>query len=112
MDTTDWTYDDFIAYLLVFASMEDYEVTKEEEEYLISRLGEENYRKMQSLIDRSTVAEQMDTVSSLSKRYCTDRESCRKVLDDVKDLFMSNNEFSALEQTILIGLEKLIGGKT
>lgn len=108
METIDWTYNDYLTYLLLFAAREDYEVDKEEIDWIINRVGEEEYLKVNEIFKQHEETEHLEVIQNLGKEYCQDGDCKEKILADLKQLFISNGKFSDLEQVLFIGLRKLL----
>lgn len=108
MDTTNWTYQDYLTYLFLYAAREDFEVDKEEIDWIVNRVGKKEYKKVLAVFETNLETEHLQIVQQFGKSYCRSEEQKQRVLDDLKDMFESDGRFSDIEQMLLLGIGKLL----
>ena len=106
--TNNWNYDDYLTYFLLFAANEDYEVEQEEIEFIIDRVGEEEYSKVKKIYSKNQETDHLEIINEFKIQHCLNGDCKEKVLFDLKALFHSDGRFSGLEQALYVGLKKLL----
>ena len=74
-----WTYTDFLTFLLIMGATADLNISEEEKEQIVQKVGEENYVRIKRSYDRQNDSQHIDTVSELYQKYKSQigkREPC------------------------------------
>jgi hypothetical protein len=105
MPHSTYTFQDFIAYLMIFAANSDLEFTTDEKEYIINKVGRFQYEKMNTLFQSHSDYEAIEFILELKKEY-VDADGNEDMLALLKRVFFTDNDFSTLEQNTLIALAR------
>lgn len=105
MSAAEYSFQDFIAYLMIFAANSDLEFTDEEKEYIIKKVGRFEYEKMLALFESHSDYQAIEFILNLKKVY-VDPEGNEDMLSLLKRVFFTDNEFSTLEENTLIALAR------
>src|SRR5690606_24550133 len=108
MDYKDWTYDDFITYLLIYASHADFIVTREEVRRIITETGRSEYNKINRIFEKQSDAEKAEVIAFFGMNHCTTNEELNSVLEQLQDLLFSDDSYKTEEQGFLFGVKKLL----
>jgi hypothetical protein len=109
MDYKDWTYDEFIGYLLIYASHADYIVNKDEAETIIKEIGYIEYDKINDVYSKHSDAEKAELISYFGSKFCTTPEKVDEVLAHLQELLFADNVYKTEEQAFFYGIKMLIG---
>ncbi|TSA27606.1 MAG: TerB family tellurite resistance protein [Bacteroidetes bacterium] len=109
-NTSDWTYNQFLAYLLLYAAHADTKLTDEEKEVIFSRTGTHNYHAVKTHFGHANDYERLQVILGFRDSYFPDEHSRKKLLKNLHELFLSDYEFSAAEQGFLLGIKRVLAG--
>ena len=65
----EWTYDEFLAYLLLMGAAADLRISDIEREAIVEKVGEEKYLKIKRCFDSQNDAQHIETISELYGRF-------------------------------------------
>lgn len=108
MDYKDWTYDDFITYLLIYASHADFIVTREEVRRIITETGRSEYNKINRIFEKQSDAEKAEAIAFFGMNHCTTNEELNSVLEQLQNLLFSDDSYKTEEQAFFFGVKKLL----
>ena len=107
MDTVDYSLNDFLAYIMIYAADADFVITPEEEEHIRNVVGDTAYVQMLDLFDSHNDAETQEFISTLRKQY-VDEDSNKDLLKIVKEVFLVDGYFAASEKALYEALKHLV----
>ncbi len=103
-----WTYNDFLAFLLIYAASADFTITDEERTRLALDTGYDSYRKALPLFEALSDYERLQTILYFKPRYFATNEEVEKILQEVQDIYKADEKYSANEQNLLLLLRKVL----
>ena len=106
--TTDWTHQELKAYMLLYCAHADFFVSPEEKEYIISKVGAEEYKKIHKEFKEDNDYQQIQKINATIERLNYSKEEIDEAFRSIKDLFLSDGEMDILEQNIYRGLKQLL----
>lgn len=104
----DWTYNEFLAYLLLYAANADFVVNEDEKEILFSKVKLEEYNHIRRAFEEGNDYDNLQTIISFREEYYNDEESVDKLLMDLKDIFLADHDYPSVERAIFIGLRRIL----
>jgi hypothetical protein len=108
MEFENWTYDDFLAYLLIYASHADFKVSREEVAKIVSEVGRSEYTRISAIFDKQSDAERAETIAILGARFCTDADCRNKLIDELQELLFADEHYRTEEQAFFFGVKRLL----
>lgn len=108
MDYKEWTYDEFVGYLLIYASHADYIVNKDEAETIIKEIGYIEYDKINDVYSKHSDAEKAELISYFGTKFCTTPEKVDEVLAQLQELLFADEVYKTEEQAFFYGIKMLI----
>jgi hypothetical protein len=102
----DWTYNEFLAFILLYAAHADFDVTREEKEILFSKVGVDEYRSIKKSFDSKNDYERLQTIKLFREDYFSDDAGIEKLLSDLKELFLADEEYNSVENAVFLGLKR------
>ncbi|MEZ4936087.1 MAG: hypothetical protein R2799_00685 [Crocinitomicaceae bacterium] len=106
--TTDWTSDELKAYLLLYCTHCHIEETDEDKELIISKVDREIYKKIHKEIDKDNDYQSLEKILNTIKRLGYTENDINGLINDIKELFLSDGNFDTLEQNMLRQLKHLL----
>ena len=110
MKTIDWTRDELVAYILLFAANSDFKEDPKEKEMILSLVDKHTFQEIHDEFnaDNDYRSIKKITISLEQHNYSTDDTDA--LLEDIKVLFYADDDFSINEQIMLSFLTKLLKG--
>ena len=105
---TDWSRNELNAYILLYCANANFIVTKEEKEYIKSKVGEEKYQKVHKEFDRDNDYQQIQKIQHTVARYNYSEHEIDHLFENIKKLFLSDGSIDTLEENIYRGLHNLL----
>lgn len=105
---TNWTHQELKGYMLLYCAHADFNVSPEEKEYIKSRVGAEEYKKIRREFDEDNDYQQIQKINSTIERLNYSKQEIDEAFKSIKDLFLSDGEMDILEQNIYRGLKHLL----
>lgn len=104
----DWSYKEFVCFILIYASYEDLELTENEEKNIVTRVGEETYHKMHAIFETSGQYECLQMILDLKPKFLSTAVQKEDLLNILTKHFTVDGEFSRLEKVLLGFLRNLL----
>ncbi|MCW5907112.1 MAG: hypothetical protein KIS94_04580 [Chitinophagales bacterium] len=111
IDDSKWTYNEFLAFLMLYAAESNMELTNEEVAFIQQRTGIADIERIKSVVDSVPDFEVLDIVEDYRKMYLDTPEKEEKVRQDLEDLLKtqsSHTRFHQLENAVVHILERII----
>lgn len=106
--TTDWSHEELKGYMLLYCAHADFIVSKEEKDFIKSRVGEEKYRKIRKEFDEDNDYQQIQKINAAIERFDYSKDEIDEAFQSIKKLFLSDGEMDIHEQNIYRGLKQLL----
>ncbi len=106
--TTNWTQEELKAYMLLYCAHADFNVSKEEKEYIKARVGEEKYHKIRKEFDEDNDYQQIQKLNATIESLNFSKEEIDEAFQSIKKLFLADGEMDILEQNLYRGLKHLL----
>lgn len=104
----DWDKEQFLTFVLLYAAFADLQITEEEEEFISSKVGPEEYVDVKKVFMNLTDMERAQMISSYAEGEDFDREYAQIIKNEMEDLFLSDGEFTQWEKSIGRALVRLM----
>lgn len=108
MKTLDWTRDELVAYILLFAAHSDFKEDNNERNVIISKVDMQTFQEIHDEFDRDNDYQSIKKIMISLEQHNYDKDDIEMLLSDIKVLFFSDGEFNVLEQNMMRFLEKLL----
>jgi hypothetical protein len=106
--TTTWTHEELKGYMLLYCAHADFSVSKEEKEYIKSRVGEKKYYKILKEFEDDNDYQQIQKINAAIERFKYSKEEIDEAFRSIKKLFLADGEIDILEQNLYRGLKHLL----
>lgn len=101
-----WTYQEFLAYLLLYAANADQVVTTEENDILLSKVRYNEYEHIRKCFDSENDTNHIETISSFRDQYFSNEEAKDNLFKDLKEMFLADETYDTIEKAMFMGLRK------
>lgn len=108
MKKTDWTYKEFVAFLLIQIALVDMKFTIEEKAIIRAKTGEGTYDKMMDIFNKMNDYQVYETILSYKEKYYPEEEQKNKLIKDIKDVLDADLEFTVMEKELLFFMNKIL----
>jgi len=102
-----WTYNQFLAFLLIHIASTDYKFSQDEINFIKSLTGDINFNEMQDIIANSSDYDIIQTIIGFKDEFYPAEKDKEKIVNDMKTLFLADGKFSINEQFLFRALSEL-----
>lgn len=106
--TTNWSREEFEAYLLFYAADADFIQTEEERKLIHSKVSEAAFAKMNAEFQKDNDFIQIQKIIATVERFELSKEEINTLLLEVTQLFEADGKIDILEREYFIGLKRLL----
>jgi hypothetical protein len=107
-DIVQLDFNEYLAYLLLYAANADFEIEKEELEIIERSVSHDDYEKVRKAFEKATDAERLEVIMHYKKVYVNTLMSPDAVMAQLKEVFMADEEYPSVEKAVFIYLKKLL----
>ncbi|GAA4243289.1 MULTISPECIES: hypothetical protein [Winogradskyella] len=107
MKTIDWTRDELVAYILLFAANSDFKESEEERNLIISKVDLQTFQDIHDEFDRDNDYQGIQKIMTSLEQHNYDKDDIDILMEDIKVLFFSDGDFDITEQNMLKCLNRL-----
>lgn len=105
--TSDWTKEEFKAYLLLYAAHADFFRDDAEKETILSMVDRQTYERILRELEKDNDYQRIQKIITKLERFQYSNETLNELLKDIQRVFNSNNEKNEMEEAMLISLKKI-----
>lgn len=103
-----WEYQDFLAFVLMYAAYADMEVVQDEIDAIESRVGHDKFVQARKIMDKLNDVERLDLILSFREKYFPSEDDHEKLYADMKEIFLADGKYNQLEHTVLRYLKRIL----
>ena len=107
MKTIDWTRDELVAYILLFAAHSDFKEDNHERNVIISKVDMTTFQDIHDEFDRDNDYQGIQKIMTSLRQHNYDSDDIEILMADIKTLFFSDGEFNINERNMLTALERI-----
>ena len=104
----EFSYEDFIAYVLIYAAYADLEFSPEEKQLIQTKVNADHYDKLMQLYHQQSDMDHIETFTALCGKFCPQPEDKQKMLQDMVQVFHADHDFSSMEHNFLRAIKHLM----
>lgn len=104
---TNWTKNEFKAYLFLYAANADYIVSDIEKDIIEKLIDKKQYHKIYSELQQDNDIRSIDKIDFTLKKFDYSKKDIQLLLTEVKELFLADGNFNLLEQIMLKSFERI-----
>ncbi len=107
-DHPKWNFQEFSAFLMLYAASADLKVTSDEKEAILQKVNEDTFNTIWNEYHSMSDINKINTILSYKGLYFPTSDRTNELLDMMKKEFMADGEFSLLEKNLMRVLKKLL----
>jgi len=108
VDVENWSYDDFIAFVLLHVAKSDFSVSMEENEMLENLISNQRLKELMKLHKLNSDYDNIQIIIKLGGIYCPTDAEKQVVMAKVMEMIMADGEFNFYEKNAQRSLELLL----
>ena len=102
-----WSYDQFKAYLLIFAAESNQVITKEEKDYIEAQFDSLLIKTVQKEINKDNDFQRIQKIMAYIEQNNLSKTDLDDLLKEIHTIYQSDGKFAITEQGVFQFLEKL-----
>jgi len=103
-----WSYNEFLAFLLIYISHVDMEFAEEEKTMIKKNVGIPTYEKMLVEFESMSDYKAYETILSYKGVYFPTIDQKNELIEKMNDLFHADGDFNIMEKELLHFLDKMM----
>lgn len=107
-DHPKWNFQEFSAFLMLYAASADLKVTTDEKEAILQKVNKNTFNEIWKEYHSMSDINKINIILSYKGLYFPTADRTNELLDLMKKEFMVDGEFSLLEKNLLRILKKLL----
>lgn len=107
MKRIDWTKDELVAYILLFAANADFKESVAERNLIISKVDVETFQEIHEEFKHDNDYRGLKKIMTGLEQHNYDKDDIDLLLEDIKAIFFVDDDFDITEQNMLIYLKRL-----
>lgn len=108
LDTSNLSYNEFLAYVMIYATGMNNKVTKEELAYIMQKTGVADVDSIKAKIDSMTDAENIELIDAYKQKNLSSPDQVTKARRDIDALLKTPGEHSQLEAAAVHMIERIL----
>lgn len=103
-----WTYEEFIAFTMLYASFEDGEISDDEAEIISEKIGKETYRKLRKVLDSNINFDNIEIILELKDKYIKTDEDLESLFVAIDKIIEVDGEVTQFEKDMINSISFLL----
>jgi len=108
MNSTNWSFNEFLGFLLLYAAHADINFSDDEKTLIKGMVSDEIYNSIYKEFNQNTDYQALELILSYKDVYFSTKEEKENLLEEMHKLFKVDGEFSTLEKELLDFLGRLM----
>ncbi len=105
---TDWTREEFKAYLLLYAARANFFEDESEKEAILAMVNPLTYKRIHKEIEEDNDYQSIQKILASIEKHHYSKENIQLLISDIKRIFNVSGKQDILEENMLRGLQKLM----
>ncbi len=105
--TSDWTKEEFKAYLLLYAVHADFFRDDAEKDTILSMVDAKTYQRILKEIEKDNDYQRIQKIIANIEKFQYSEEKLNELLRDIQRVFNAHHEKNEMEEAMLLSLKKL-----
>ncbi len=105
---TDWTKEEFKAYLLLYAANANYFESEAEKEKILLMVDENTYKRIHRELDHDNDYQSIQKILHNVEKFHYSKDDMDELISDINRVFDANGEHDLLEDELLMALKRLL----
>jgi len=97
MKDVEWSYDDFIAFVMIYAAYADFKIVEEEKDVIVDEIGLDRYIEIYRFFRKNRDAENVSIIVDLKQKYIVTDEQQDELFEYVNKIIQADGVVNLLE---------------
>ena len=106
-EQTNWSYNEFLAFVMIYAAEMNSKLSNEELDFIMQKTGVADINAIKARVDNMTDAENIEVIDNYKKANLSTPESTLKAKHDLESLLKTPGQHNQLEKVVVHIIEKL-----
>ena len=108
MEAPNWTKDELIAYILLYAAHSDFKEDNHERNVIIRKVDMQTFQKVHDEFSEDNDFKSIQKILASLDHHYYNREMLEMLLADIKGLFFADGDFDIKEHSMLLSLKRIL----
>lgn len=108
METPNWTKDELVAYVLLYAAHSDLIESNHERTLITNRVDRQTFQNIYSEFGNDNDFQSIQKIVRSIDKHNYNKEEIEQLLADIKTLFYADGDFDIKEHSMLLFLKRII----
>jgi len=108
MNSTNWNFNEFLAFLLIYASHADFDFSEAEKKQIQNTVSNEVFEIIYPKFNALTDYQALELILSYREKFFNTKQEKERLLIEMKKIFHADGEFSVSEKVLYDFLKKLM----
>lgn len=104
----DWTKNELIAYILLFAAHSDFNESNEERNTIISKVNMKTFQKIHDEFNEDNDYQCIEKIQKGLEHYNFTSKQIDALLLEIKQMFQADHDYNILERNMMLFLKKIL----
>ncbi|NVN93830.1 MAG: hypothetical protein HXX18_00965 [Bacteroidetes bacterium] len=105
---SNWNYQEFKIYLLLYACYADFELKEEERQLILTNTSNEEYNHIHKVFKNDSDFEKIESIQSFRERFFSTQKDVDMLLKDISVILNIDDDFNLLEKNFFRMLCKIL----
>jgi len=101
-------FNEYLAFMLLYAASVDLILELEEKELILKIVEQSEYKDIKKSFDKINDYERIQLIKKYKEQFITSEDIKRNVLLKIKDVFLADDQYLAIEKAIFLYLGRLL----
>lgn len=107
-EQTNWSREEFEAYLLFYCANADFVITEEEKQLIHDKVSDAAYENMKTEFEADKDYTRIQKIIHTAERFELTKEEIQTLFNEITELFEADGNVDILEKEVFIGLRRVL----
>ena len=108
MNNSNWTKEELVAYILLFAANSDFTEDNDEKELILSKVDKSTYKSINKEFQKDNDFQSIQKILSGLKQHNYSKGDIDLLFADIKALFLADGNYDTIERNMFTNLKRLL----
>lgn len=108
MSEYNWSYNEFLTFLMIYVGHVDIEFSESEKVLIVKAFGEETFEKMYAQFVELSDYQAYETILSYKGVYFPTTNQKNEIISRVRELTVADGEFNVMEKELILFFERMM----
>ena len=106
---TEWSREDLEAYILIYCANANFEETQNQRDFIKEHVSASNFKTIHKEFNKDNDYQSIQKIQTTIEKHGYSKDEIDELFDEMKELFLSDENYDILEQNLFRGLHHIIG---